>query len=96
MEFSSLSLIISQKIAKNKMRVPDSVKLHFGSMMSYIEKYYDQISDKIPTEHFSAPKIHIKKSNQWTDMTNNTLMKGCKPINHRQIFELLRYALYFY
>ena len=72
MEFPSLSLKNFQKISKNKMRVPNAVKIHSGSMLTCIEKYGHRISDKIPTEQFSALKVHIEKSNRQTDDMINT------------------------
>ena len=99
MEFTRLSLKIFEKTSKNKMRVPDAVKIHSTSMLRCIEKYGDRISHKIPQTQLSDIIDHIKKSDRWIDVMNNSRMKGCKHINstnHQHIFELLSYASYFH
>ena len=98
MDFPSLNFEIFLKTSKNKMRVPAAVKLHSASMLRCIELNGHRISDQIPVEQLSDMKIHVKKSNRWTDVMNGTRNAGCEPINninHPHIFELLSYASHF-
>ena len=97
MEFIRLTKEIFEKNAKNRMRVPHAVKLHSNSMLQCILKYGDRVSDKIPFEHFSDCIRHIRRTNRWVDVVNNTFEKKCEPINdvnHPHIYELLSYSSY--
>ena len=97
MIYPKLNKEIFEKNAKNRMRVPSACKLHSDSMADCIETYGPRLSARIPTEHWRSTLVHIRKTNRWIDVMNNTRSKGCEPINHPNhphVFELLSYVTY--
>ena len=86
---------IFEKNAKNRMRVPWAVKCHSESMADCIETYRPNLSDRIPIHHWNFTIAHIRRTNRWIDVMNNSRNNGCGPINHTDhphIFELLSYV----
>ena len=97
MIYPKLKKIIFEKNAKNCMRAPHAVKVHSESMADCIETYDPNLSYKIPKDHWKFTLAHIRKTNCWIDVINNSRNGDCEPINrtdHPHIFELLSYASY--